>query len=199
MYIFILIALFITIILYFTVVDNSIFYFAANKKKNPVKTIQSKQAKPVKIIQSKKTQPVKIIDSKQAKPVKIIDSKKTLPVKIIDSKQTKPVKKKPSAPIYTIPKKPQVPPVIPQNKSRIVQRPPIIKGVVKSQPAPLVHNIITSYTSRDDNALKTNVNTFKNQYSVFKVTQLTPCNTNNPTVDDIICNLKFQYKLQSFI
>jgi hypothetical protein len=161
MYIFILIALFITIILYFTVVDNSIFSFADNKKK------------PVKI---KHTQPVK---KKPLAPIHITPKK---------------------APIHIItPKKPKAPLVTPQKKPIFVQKPIIIKGIIKPQPIPLVHNIITSYISRDDNALKTNVNTFKNQYSVFKATQLTTCNTNNPTIDDIICNLKFQYKLQSFI
>ena len=87
----------------------------------------------------------------------------------------------------------------PKIELNIQKQPRIIKGQLKPQKAPQVNNIVKSYIQNDDDAMKSSINKYLSQNSAFKATKLTACNTDNPTLDDIICNLKFQYKIQSFI
>lgn len=74
-----------------------------------------------------------------------------------------------------------------------------IQGQLKQTYQPDVKNMVNSFIENNDKGFKSNLNNFLSTNSTFKATQLTACNTNNPTLDDIICNLKFQYKIQSFI
>ena len=74
-----------------------------------------------------------------------------------------------------------------------------IRGQLKQSYQPDVKNMVNSFIDNNDQGFKSNLNNFLSKNSTFKATQLTACNTNNPTLDDIICNLKFQYKIQSFI
>lgn len=85
-------------------------------------------------------------------------------------------------------------PIVPQSAPLVIRR-----GQLKPQKSLPVKNIVFSYLQKNENAMKNNLNTYLKHNSPFTATQLTVCNTNNPTLDDIICNLKFQYKVQSLI
>ena len=71
---------------------------------------------------------------------------------------------------------------------------------LQAPPSTAMSNVIVqSYKTKDPVVMKNTVKEFVTRNSAFKATQLTACNNINPTVDDILCNLKFQYKIQSFI
>ena len=103
----------------------------------------------------------------------------------------------PQAPISTPRPRPQAPISTPRPRPQAPRAP--IKGQLKHSYQPEVKNMVNSFIDNNDKGFKSNLNNYLSKNSTFKATQLTACNTNNPTLDDIICNLKFQYKIQSFI
>jgi hypothetical protein len=175
----IIITIVVTIILYFTT-DNSVFY--ADKQdelKKKLKELGNNDSKGGKLKNDTTPRP-KLLPQLQQTP-------RPRPPQLQQTPRPRP----PQLQQTPRPQQPQAP--------RPQQPAPVIKGQLKQSYQPEVKKMVNSFIENNDKGFKSNLNNFLSKNSTFKATQLTACNTNNPTLDDIICNLKFQYKIQSFI
>lgn len=198
MYVFIIISLVISIILYFVIDDTNVYYSDKNQddikqftpliytKETPISDkIKNVSKKTIHGLINKKETPKSNKNQGVKKKVKVLIDKKNIDKysSSLENVNIPPKFLQRSPNTYYI----QTPTSVP------------IKGKLKQSYQPEVKNIVNSFIENNNKTFKSNLNNFLSKNSTFDATQLTACNTKNPTLDDIICNLKFQYKIQSFI
>ena len=183
MHIIIIIAIIVTIILYF-ITEQSVFY--ADK--------QDELKKRLKELANDKNETPKprpqLSQTPKPRPLQALKPRPPETPRPLQAPKPRPLPPQPPRPLQA-PK--------PRPPQRNTQNFGPIRGQLKQSYQPDVKNMVNSFIDNNDQGFKSNLNNFLSKNSTFKATQLTACNTNNPTLDDIICNLKFQYKIQSFI
>lgn len=179
MYIFLIITLVVTMILY--IYNSKTIYVAADKNSENVSMKQDSLKNKLQELVDKKTP--------KAMPIRLGTTLKPIRLGTPRPIQLTPRKGTPRPIRYT--QQPQRGPSRFQNSS--------VTGQLKSSYQPGVKNMVNSFLDNNDTKFKSSLNSFLSQNSTADAVRLTACNTDNPTLDDIICNIKFQYKIQSFI